>query len=109
MVANLYLFNRVQFQLYPQDEESYILLIEVTEKIYFYPLPILTIHERDWSKWSYGLKAVHMNFRGQNERLWVGFWFGYRPGFGLTYSDQWAGDSLHLNTGFGITKNTITH
>jgi outer membrane protein assembly factor BamA len=108
-LMNLYLFNRVEFKLYPQDEKSLILLIEVTEKIYFYPLPILTIQERDWSKWSYGLSAVHTNFRGQNERLWVGFWFGYRPGFGLRFSDQWAGDSLHLNTGFSITKNTITH
>jgi len=108
-LMNLYLFNRVEFKLYPQDEKSFILLIEVTEKIYFYPLPILSIHERDWSKWSYGLSAVDRNFRGQNEYIWVGFWFGYRPGFGLRFSDQWAGDSLHLNTGFSVTKSTITH
>ncbi len=108
-LMNLYLFNRVEFKLYPQDEKSLILLIEVTEKIYFYPLPILTIHERDWSKWSYGLSAIDQNFRGQNERVWLGFWFGYRPGFGIRFSDQWAGDSLHLNTGFSITKSNITH
>jgi outer membrane protein assembly factor BamA len=108
-IMNLYLFNRVEFKLYPQDEKSLILLIEVTERIYFYPLPILTIHERDWSKWSYGLSAVDQNFRGQNERIWGGFWFGYRPGFGFNFSDKWAGDSLHLNTGLAITKQTINH
>jgi outer membrane protein assembly factor BamA len=108
-LMNLYLFNRVEFRLYPQDEKSLILLIEVTEKIYFYPMPILTIRERDWSKWSYGLSVVDNNFRGQNERIWIGFWLGYRPGFGLKFSDMWAGDSLHLNTGLGITKSTITH
>jgi outer membrane protein assembly factor BamA len=108
-VANLLLFNRVEFRLYPQDEQHLILFIEVTERLYFYPLPILTIHERDWSKWSYGLSAVDMNFRGQNERIWLGFWFGYRPGFGIDFADQWAGDSLHLNTGLSLMKTTYYH
>ena len=108
-VLNLFLFNRVEFQLYPQDEKHLILVIEVTEQLYFYPLPILTIHERDWSKWSYGLSAVDMNFRGQNERIWLGFWFGYRPGFGIDFSDSWAGDSLHLNTGLSLMKTTYYH
>jgi len=77
-IVNLLLFNRVEFKFYPQDESKLILVIEVTERLYFYPLPILTIQERDWSKWSYGLSAVDINFRGQNERIWLGLWFGYR-------------------------------
>ena len=108
-VMNLFLFNRVEFNLYPQDANSLILVIEVTERLYFYPLPILTINERDWSKWSYGLSAVHMNFRGQNERIWLGLWFGYRPGFGIDFSDPWAGDSLHLNTGINLMKTSYNH
>jgi outer membrane protein assembly factor BamA len=95
--------------IYPQDEKSLVLIIEVTERLYFYPVPILTIRERDWSKWSYGLSLVNSNFRGQNEQLWAGAWFGYRPGFGLRYKDPWAGDSLHLNTGFSVQKTNFNH
>ena len=61
-LMNLFLFNRVKMDLYPHDEKSVILIIEVTEKLYFYPVPILTIRERDWSKWSYGLSVTNSNF-----------------------------------------------
>lgn len=108
-LLNLYLFTRVELYLVPQDEYGDILIIEVTEQIYFYPVPILRINERDWRKWSYGLSVIHYNFRGQNEKLWAGFWFGYRPGFGFSYSDAWAGDSLHLTTGLSSSKTTYNH
>ena len=108
-LMNLLLFNRVEMNLYPQNDGGYLLLIEITERLYFYPVPILTINERDWSKWSYGLSVVNVNFRGQNEVIWGGLWFGYRPGFGIRYSDQWAGDSLHLNTGFSLMKTIFNH
>jgi len=108
-LMNLFLFNRVKMDIYPHDDKSVILVIEVTEKLYFYPVPILTIREMDWSKWSYGLSVTNSNFRGQNEKLWAGFWLGYRPGFGVTYTDHWAGDSLHLNTGFNIMKTIFSN
>lgn len=108
-LQNLFLFTRVELYLVPQDEKNDILIIELTEQWYFYPVPILSMRERDWKKWSYGLGVVHTNFRGQNEKLWGGFWFGYRPGFGLSYNDQWAGDSLHLTTGFSFNKTTYNH
>jgi outer membrane protein assembly factor BamA len=62
-----------------------------------------------WTKWSYGLSMVNSNFRGQNEKFWAGVWFGYRPGFGIRYTDPWAGDSLHLNTGFSMQKTNFNH
>ena len=108
-LLNLYLFTRVELYLLPQDEQSDILIIEVSEQIYFYPVPILRINERDWKKWSYGLSVIHYNFRGQNEKLWAGFWLGYRTGFGFSYSDPWAGDSLHLTTGFSSSKTIYNH
>ncbi len=108
-LLNLYLFTRVEIYFVPQDENGNILIVEVTEQWYFYPVPILTMRERDWKKWSYGLSLVHTNFRGQNEKFWAGFWFGYRPGFGISYYDQWAGDSLHLTTGFSFNKTTFNH
>ena len=108
-LQNLYLFNRVEFTLVPLDENYDALIIDVTERLYFYPAPIFSVNERDWGKLSYGLGLVHANFRGQNEKLWAGFWLGYRPGFALTYDDQWAADSLHLTTGFKSSRNTSNH
>jgi len=108
-IMNLHLFNRVEMQVIPQDDDTHMLLIDVTERLYFYPVPILTMRERDWSKWSYGLSVVHKNFRGQNERLWAGVWFGYRPGFGVTYTNPWLGDSLHLTASTTLSKTTFNH
>jgi outer membrane protein assembly factor BamA len=108
-LQNLYLFNRVELAVVPLDETYDVLIIDVTERLYFYPVPIFSINERDWSKISYGLALVHMNLRGQNERLAAGFWLGYRPGFALNYTDTWAADSLHLTTEFSTSKYTYNH
>jgi outer membrane protein assembly factor BamA len=107
-LQNLLLFNRVELTLLPQ-ENNFILLIEVTERLYIYPLPIFTLHDRDWEKISYGLSLSHLNFRGQNEKLRTAIWFGYRSGYGISYSDQWAGDSLHLTTFFDLGRYILEH
>lgn len=107
-LQNLLLFNRVELTLLPQDK-NYILLIELTERLYLYPFPIFTVHDRDWDKISYGFSLAHLNFRGQNEKLKLAFWFNYQPGYGISYSDQWAGDSLHLTTYFSLGKYTVNH
>lgn len=107
-LQNLLLFNRVELSLLPQDN-NYILLIEVTERLYIYPLPIFTLHDRDWEKISYGISLSHLNLRGQNEKLRTAAWFGYRSGYGIAYSDQWAGDSLHLTTFFDLGKYISEH
>jgi outer membrane protein assembly factor BamA len=108
-LLNLYLFNRVEMYSIPQENNTILVVIEVTEQLYFYPIPLFDINERDWGKLSYGLSVVHSNFRGQNEDLWLGAWFGYRPGYGFSYSDQWAGDSLHLATSLNFSKVTFDH
>ncbi len=107
-LLNLYLFNRVEFTLLPMDKDL-ILLIEVTERLYFLPFPIFAIHDRDWSKISYGFSLAHVNFRGQAEKLAVSAWFGYRTGFAFDYSDQWMGDSLHMTSNLKAGKYTVNH
>ncbi len=108
-LLNLSLFNRVEMARVPLDETYDVLIIDVTERLFFYPVPIFSINERDWEKISYGLALVHANFRGQNEKLWAGFWLGYRPGFSLAYSDSWAADSLHLALGLSASRYIYNH
>ena len=37
-LMNLLLFNRVEMNLYPQNDGGFVLLIELTERLYFYPV-----------------------------------------------------------------------
>jgi outer membrane protein assembly factor BamA len=107
-ILGLSLFNRVQIHTVPGDRET-IIIIEVTERLYFYPEPIFFLTDRDWGKISYGLGLTNYNFRGQNEKLTGAVWFGYRPGFGFAYSDQWMGEQLHLTSGFSSNMYTTNH
>lgn len=107
-LENLLLFNRVELTLLPSGDD-HVLIVEVTERLYIFPFPIFSIHDRDWDKLSYGVSLAHLNFRGQNEQLKLAFWFGYQPGYTLSFSDQWAGDSLHLTTNFDIMKYTTSN
>ena len=86
-IYSLGLFNRVEIHYIPMD--SAVLLVEVDERWYFYPVPMLGIVDRDWEKWYYGLGVTHQNFRGWNERIFAGFVLGYNPWVSLSYVNPW--------------------
>ncbi|MFA6234364.1 MAG: BamA/TamA family outer membrane protein [Bacteroidota bacterium] len=87
-IYSLGLFNRVDITWPPLD--STILLIEVSERWYLYPVPIVNIIDRDWDKWNFGLGVKHENLRGRNEKLFFGGAFGYNPWAGISYANPWA-------------------
>jgi outer membrane protein assembly factor BamA len=107
-ILSLSLFNRVLIHVVPSEQET-IIIVEVTERLYFYPNPIFFLTDRDWGKISYGLGLTNYNFRGQNEKLTGALWFGYRPGFGFLYSDPWLGENMHLTSAFSANKYTTNH
>lgn len=100
-ITNLFLFNRVELAIIGEPEHA-ILLIQVTEFWYIYPLPLLFINERDWDKISYGFQLSHRNFRGMNEQLTVGGWFGYNPAFFLRYYNPWVGRQSRFMVGLNF-------
>ena len=105
-VQNLFLFNQVE--VYPvEDHSKNILVIDVKETWYIYPVPILFINERDWNKISYGFQISHFNFRGKNEKLSVGGWLGYNPSFFLNYYNPWVGKEAKFIFGINIIKQKI--
>jgi outer membrane protein assembly factor BamA len=83
-IYSLGLFTRVDVFVYPENGIN-ILVIDVEESWYIYPLPVLSLRENDWNKLSYGFYLVVKNFRGRNETLVGRAEFGYDPAFGLTY------------------------
>ena len=88
-ILNLKLFHRVEFDLLP-GETGVILLVLVAEKWYLFPYPIVFIHDRDWSKLSYGAGIIYENMRGRNITFSGNGYLGYNPAFSLTYRDPWV-------------------
>ncbi len=89
-LTNLFLFNRVELGLLGEGPGK-ILIIQLTETWYIYPVPLFFINERDWDKLSYGFSLTHYNFRGMHERLTAGGWLGYNPSFFIHYHNPWLG------------------
>jgi outer membrane protein assembly factor BamA len=107
-VQNLFLFNQVEVTIKKQAL-SQILLIEVKETWYIYPVPLLFINERDWSKWSYGFQLTHSNFRGMNEQLSLGGWAGYNPSFFINYYNPWIGKKARLIFGLNLFGRRVAN
>ncbi|MDT8324369.1 MAG: POTRA domain-containing protein, partial [Bacteroidota bacterium] len=103
-IYSLGLFNRVEITWPPMD--STILLIEVDERWYLYPVPMFGIVDRNWDHWYYGLGVKHENFRGRNEKIFAGFVLGYNPWVSLSYSNPWifGDDQLFTQTGFAWSE-----
>ncbi len=87
-IYSLGLFNRVDISWPPLD--STILLIEVDERWFLYPVPIIDLVDHDWDKWNFGLGVKHENLRGRNEKLFVGGALGYNPWASISYGNPWV-------------------
>ena len=105
-LLNLFLFNRVIFDLVG-DEQGLIIIITVAERWYFFPLPILYLNERSWSKISYGAKLLYYNFLGRNILLNLTTAFGYNPQLKFSYRNLWFGGKLKLLTNFSVYKSKV--
>lgn len=83
-IYSLGLFTKVELYVYPLDKKN-ILIIDVEESWYIYPIPTASLRENDWKKLSYGVYLVVKNFRGRNETIIGRLEFGYDPAFSLSY------------------------
>jgi outer membrane protein assembly factor BamA len=93
-VYSLGLFNRVSIACPPMD--STVLMVEVDERWFLYPVPLFGTVERDITHWFYGLGVKHENLGGWNEKLFAGFVLGYNPWVSLFYADPWIFGSQQL-------------
>lgn len=94
-VFNLRLFNQVEITPIPIEGEKFIILIEVIERWYVYPIPIFKLADPNFNTWwltkdlsrtSYGMNYTHKNFRGRNETLRLRTQFGYNKNFFVMYT-----------------------
>lgn len=83
-IYSLGLFTKVDLFVYSENGRN-ILVINIEEGWYIYPIPVANLRENDWKKLSYGVYVVVKNFRGRNETLIGRVELGYDPAFQLSY------------------------
>jgi outer membrane protein assembly factor BamA len=105
-IYSLGLFNRVDLRVQQMSENKVMLIVEVTERWYLFPYPILGIRDRDWKKWYYGAGVLHNNFRGRNEKLIGSIILGYDPSVALSYRNPFLSEmgTYFLDTRIAYNK-----
>ncbi len=78
-IYSLRLFNRVRLTS-DITHDSATVYVNVNERWYWFPFPILGFRDRDFNKLYYGAGIAHQNFRGRDEKVYASFALGY---------DQW--------------------
>ncbi len=110
-LVNTSLFNFVMIRFSePGPSGSIRALVNVTERWYIWPIPILKISDRNFNVWwetrdlnrlNYGVKIDWQNFRGHREKLSAIFQFGYDKIIGLAYQIPYLNKQKTLGIGFG--------
>jgi outer membrane protein assembly factor BamA len=104
-IYSLGLFNRVEI-FHAVREGSATIFVDVHERWYIFPVPVIGIKDRDWRKFYYGLGVVHNNFRGRNEKVMGAFALGYDPWFSAMYNNPalFGNKSFFFETQFTYTN-----
>ena len=105
-IYSLGLFNQVRIRPELSSPGKVLLTVEVSERWYIFPIPIIGIKDRSWSKAYYGLGLLHNNFRGRNEKLYLMLIFGYDKSFSLSYRNPFLTEngSTFLESRLGYYK-----
>ena len=100
-IYNLNLFSSVNIDTM---DNKYV--INVSEKFYFFPLPIFDYDETTGN--SYGAAILNINFRGRDETIAGGFIKGNSDQYFLYYLNPWIyGD--HISFGFQYENLSASH
>jgi len=114
-LLNLALFNFVNFGITHLGENRIDVNLEVIERWYIWPIPILEyadrnfstfIQNRDWEKINYGVSLKWNNFTGRNDLLSAKIRLGYIKQYALAYSFPNLGKNQRhgVSSGFNINQ-----
>jgi len=113
-LLNLALFNFVNFGVTHLGENRIDVNLEVIERWYIWPVPILEyadrnfstfIKNRDWDKINYGLWLRWSNFTGRNDLLTGKIRLGYIKEYSLAYSFPNLGKNQQHGVSAGFNMN----
>ena len=106
-ISNLQLFLHVTVNPVVLPEGDVLILVQVVERWYLFPVPYVRLAEPNFNTWlrnfkesrtNYGIRLKQYNFRGRDERLEWTFQAGYARELGLKYSNPY----LSPNKNWGI-------
>jgi len=113
-LMNLAIFNFVNLNVQHLGNNKIDVTIEVTERWYIWPVPILEYADRnfntfiknwDWDKINYGAWLKWSNFRGRNELLTAKIRLGYIKEYALAYSKPNIGKKQNHGISGGFNAN----
>lgn len=117
---NLGLFNTTEIQILESDSDAVDIIVKLNERWFFFPIPIFKLVDRNFNDWwvnrnrdlsrvNYGLRLLHFNMRGRNEKLRLLAQFGFTRNFGISYVipyiDKRQNSGLSFNFSYQERKN----
>ena len=105
-IYNLRLFNKVDVADSVYQNQA-IVIVTVSERWYFIPFPVFGMKYRDLSKLYYGAGMMHQNFRGNNEKLFTLFYYGYDQLFMINYQNPKITDDDDIFIGTALTLQKL--
>ena len=110
MNTNLFNFVTVHHQMTSATDA--VVIIDLTERWYIFPVPIFELVDRnfnefaktgDWSRINYGAFLNWDNFRGMNESVRMQFKWGYSQRIGLSYTIPYINRNQEEGLSFGVS------
>ncbi len=105
-IYSLGLFTSVEI-LYDSLGTTRFLYVEVKERWYIIPVPILGFRDGDPHKPFYGGGLLHTNFRGRNQKLYGSVIFGFDPALSLSFVDPMFDREHNLSFGTSLSMGTV--
>ncbi|MGI8893445.1 MAG: POTRA domain-containing protein [Bacteroidia bacterium] len=120
-LMNTFLFNFVSLTpQFPDDSTQAIIVINVSERWYWWPAPILTLVDINFKDWlrdkdlaqtTYGLILTRKNFRGRNETVSLGIQQGFSERYSLSYRIPYINrrlkDGISISASFLQSKQAL--
>ncbi len=104
-VYNTTLFSEVKFETVILSAFDVIVLVDVKERWYIYPVPQFKPVDRNFNEWiktynaslkrvNYGLKFVHYNLTGRRDQLRIFLLTGFSRDFSFSYNAPYSNSKL---------------
>lgn len=115
-LMNTGLFNFVDIRKLNIDSTQADIYVMLTERWYFWPIPLFEIADRNFNIWwktknphhlNFGTYLIKYNFRGRRETLQAKIQFGFSQQFALQYDLPYLNKKQTLGMGFVayVTRN----
>lgn len=105
-IYSLGLFTSVEM-FYDSLGATRFLYVDVKERWYIIPVPILGFRDGDPHKPFYGGGVLHNNFRGRNQKLYGSVIFGYDPALSVSFVDPMFDRENNLSFGTSLSTGNV--